>query len=295
MQASDLIFVPLNWLAVNSVGILSAIAAIVIGWILARLAHRAIKNLLPRAYGVDKNFAPLLAQAARYGIIIFGFMTAASFLGVPNTSIIAILGAMGLAVALALQNTLSNIAAGIMLIWQRPISIGEYIVGDGVEGVVVEIGLFGTRLRSSSGLYVFTPNLKLWNGAITNHSREPRRRIQINFTVPETANISDLRRALIDTAASDKAVLTDPPATVHVDSFAGDKIVLQLRVWVPTPMYLTTLRSLTETSKIALNRRLGGSLEGGRAEAAVVADPHSAEESQDHGEQPAKDATRPGS
>ena len=203
MQASDLIFVPAAWLAANSVAILSAIAVLVAGWILARLAYRAIKNLLPRAYGVDKNFAPLLAQAARYGIVIFAIMTAASFIGVPNTSIIAILGAMGLAVALALQNTLSNIAAGIMLIWLRPISIGEYIVGDGVAGVVVEIGLFGTRLRSTSGLYIFTPNLKLWNGAITNHSREPRRRIEINFTVPET----DQHRP------RPQALLASPPAT----------------------------------------------------------------------------------
>jgi small conductance mechanosensitive channel len=295
MQATDLIFVPADWVADNAVAIVSAIAVLVVGWILSRLAYRAVLRLLPLAYGVNKNFAPLLAQVARYGIVIFAIMTAASFIGVPNTSIIAILGAMGLAVALALQNTLSNIAAGIMLIWQRPISIGEYIVGDGVEGVVVEIGLFGTRLRSSSGLYVFTPNLKLWNGAITNHSREPRRRIQINFTVPDSANIANLRRTLLDAAASDKAVLTDPPATVHVDSFAGDTVVLQLRVWVPTPMYLTTLRSLTETAKVTLNRILGRSPEGGKAEAAVVADPHSAEESEDRGDDTAKDAVRPGS
>jgi small conductance mechanosensitive channel len=295
MQASDIIVVPANWIAGNAVGILSAIAVLVVGWLLSRIAGRTIKSLLPRAYGVDRNFAPLLAQVARYGIIIFAIMTAASFLGVPNTSIIAILGAMGLAVALALQNTLSNIAAGIMLIWQRPISIGEYIVGDGVEGVVVEIGLFGTRLRSASGLYVFTPNLKLWNGAITNHSREPRRRIQINFTVPETVNLAEFRRELLDVAAADRTVLSDPPATVHVDSFAGDKIVLQLRVWVSTPDYLGTLRSLTETAKIALNRKLMRGPEGGRAEAAVVADPHSAEESEDHGDEAVKDAVRPGS
>ena len=282
MQASDLVFVPAAWLAANAVAILSAVAVLVAGWILARLAYRAIKNLLPRAYGVDKNFAPLLAQAARYGIVIFAIMTAASFIGVPNTSIIAILGAMGLAVALALQNTLSNIAAGIMLIWLRPISIGEYIVGDGVAGVVVEIGLFGTRLRSTSGLYIFTPNLKLWNGAITNHSREPRRRIEINFTVPETINIGRARKAVLAIAGRDKTVLPDPPATVHVDSFAGDKIILQLRAWVPTPHYLETLRSLAEASKVALNREIAKGDEGGKAEVAVAADPHASDQPQDN-------------
>lgn len=273
-DATELVVVPATWLAQNSIALLSAIAALVVGWFLARLAQRAIQSVLPRAPGVDRNFAPLLAQAARYGIVLFAVMTAASFLGVPNTSLIAVLGAMGLAVALALQNTLSNIAAGIMLIWLRPIAIGEYIVGDGVSGVVVEIGLFGTRLRSTSGLYIFTPNLKLWNGAITNHSREPRRRIDINFTVPETINIGLARKSLLAIAERDKTVLADPPATVHVDSFAGDKINLQLRAWVPTPHYLETLRSLAEAGKITLNRQIGKKEDGGKAEVAVAADPH---------------------
>jgi small conductance mechanosensitive channel len=274
MEASDLIVAPVSWVAANSVAILSALAVLVVGWILSRLASRAIRNFLPRAYGVDKNFAPLLAQAARYGIVIFAIMTAATFLGIPNASIIAILGAMGLAVALALQNTLSNIAAGIMLIWLRPIAIGEYVVGDGVAGVVIEIGLFGTRLRSTSGLYIFTPNLKLWNGAITNHSREPRRRIEINFTVPETINIGRARKALLVIVGRDKTVLPDPEATVHVDSFAGDKINLQLRAWVPTPHYLETLRSIAEAGKIALNREIAKGEDGGKAEVAVASDPH---------------------
>lgn len=273
MQATDLIAAPAHWITSNGLALLSALAVVVVGIVLSRLAYRAIKSLLPRAYGVDRNFAPLLAQAARYGIVIFAVMTAASFIGVPSTSIIAILGAMGLAIALALQNTLSNIAAGIMLIWQRPIAIGEYIVGDGVAGVVVEIGLFGTRLRSTSGLYIFTPNLKLWNGAITNHSREPRRRIDINFTVPETANIGLLRQTLLAIAAADRTVIADPSPTVHVESFAGDKIVLQLRVWVPTQQYLGTLRDLTERAKLALNAAMADA-NGGKAEASVVADPH---------------------
>src|SRR5688500_10505022 len=106
MEASDLIVAPVSWVAANSVAVLSALAVLVVRWILSRLASRAIRNFLARAYGVDKNLAPLLAQAARYGIVSFAIMTAATFLGIPNASIIAILGAMGLAVALALQSTL---------------------------------------------------------------------------------------------------------------------------------------------------------------------------------------------
>jgi len=258
MTISDFLVIPLNWLAANALSLLAAIAIMVAGWYLARIAARAIKQLLPRAYGVDKNFAPLLSQAARYGIFIFAIVTALNLLGVSSASILTVLGAAGLAVALALQGTLANIAAGIMLIWLRPIAIGEFIQGDGVAGVVVEIGLFGTRLRSSSGLYIFTPNQKLWASAITNHSREPRRRIDVNVSVPDSIDIAKSRKILLRIATADKRVLTDPEPNVHVDSFSGAAVNLQLRAWVGTADYLETLYGLTEEAKIALNRELTG-------------------------------------
>lgn len=271
MQIADLFWVPVNWLAANAVALFSAAAVLVISWYLSKFLYRTIKNLLPQAYGVDKNFAPLLAQAARYGTIIFGLVTALSFLGISSASIYAVLGAAGLAVALALQGTLSNIAAGIMLIWLRPIAIGEYITGDGVAGVVVEIGLFGTRLRSTSGLYIFTPNTKLWNSAITNHSREPRRRIDVNINVPDSIDLGRARRAMLKIATSDKRVQVDPPPTVHVETFVGDRIILQMRAWVPTPEYLDALRDVTEKAKISINKILTG---GDQAEVSVADDPH---------------------
>ncbi|MHA6728920.1 mechanosensitive ion channel family protein [Devosia sp. A369] len=251
--------IPLAWLASNAISLLVALAVLVAGWYLARLAARAIRQLLPRASGVDNNFAPLLSQVARYGIIIFALMTALNLLGVSNASILTVLGAAGLAIALALQGTLANIAAGIMLIWLRPIAIGEFIQGDGVAGVVVEIGLFGTRLRSSSGLYIFTPNQKLWSSAITNHSREPHRRIDVNISVPDSIDIAKSRNILLRIANADKRVQAKPEPNVHVESFSGAAVNLQLRAWVATPNYLATLYALTEEAKIALNRELVGS------------------------------------
>lgn len=269
---AEIISAPVRWLADNSVPLISATIVMVAGWYLARWLSRMVRNLLPRAYGVDKNFAPLLAQVTRYGIIIFAVVTALSFLGVSSASIYAVIGAAGLAIALALQGTLANIAAGIMLVWLRPIAIGEYIVGDGVAGVVVEIGLFGTRLRSTSGLYIFTPNQKLWSSAITNHSREPRRRIDVNITVVDSINVVAARRTMLTIATSDKRVQVDPPPTVHVESFVGDKIILQLRAWVPTPDYLPTLRDLTEKAKLAINKMLAS--DGEQAQVELAADPH---------------------
>jgi small conductance mechanosensitive channel len=272
MKLEYLYTVPLDWLLDNGVAILAAIAALLVGWYVAKFVFGLIPRLLPQQYGVSRNFAPLLAQAARYGIIIFAAMTALSFVGVPTTSLVAVLAAGGLAIALALQNTLSNIAAGIMLIWLRPIAVGEYVVGNGVAGVVVEIGLFGTRLRSTSGLYIFTPNLNLWNGAITNHSREPRRRIDVNINVPDSTNLGLARKTMLRIATADKRVQADPPPTVHVDTFVGDRVILQLRAWVPTPEYLTALRDITEKAKLAINKILAG--EGETVDVSVAADPH---------------------
>jgi small conductance mechanosensitive channel len=270
----QILWIPVQWLIDNAIPLVSAVVVVLIGWRLSLFAYRSIKRLLPRAYGIDRNFAPLLAEVARYGILIFALVTAMSFIGVSSASIYAVLGAAGLAVALALQGTLANIAAGIMLIWLRPIAIGEYIVGDGVAGVVIEIGLFGTRLRSTSGLYIFTPNQKLWSSAITNHSREPRRRIDVNITVPDTINVALARKAMLKIASSDRRVQVDPPPTVHVEAFVGDKIVLQLRAWVPTPEYLDALRDVTEKGKLAINKLLAANDE--HAEVAVATDPHTA-------------------
>ncbi|MDB5474379.1 MAG: hypothetical protein JWP99_1682 [Devosia sp.] len=272
MTISEFLLLPVNWLADNTLSILAACAVLLAGWYLARLAARAITRFLPLAYGVDKNFAPLLSQAARYGILVFALVTALNLLGVASTSILTVLGAAGLAIALALQNTLANIAAGIMLIWLRPIAIGEFIQGDGVAGVVVEIGLFGTRLRSSSGLYIFTPNQRLWASAITNHSRELQRRIDVNVSVPDSIDIGKSRKILLRVAGADQRVLPEPAPNVHVDSFSDAATNIRLRAWVPTAQYLETLYALTEAAKIALNRELSAS-EADKSSITVTPDP----------------------
>lgn len=271
MQPADLFAAPYNWFLANWAALVFAALSLVVGWFVARLVYRLIGRILPQSYGVSRNFAPLLAQAARYAIIIFAVVTALSFIGVPTTSLVGVLAAAGLAIALALQNTLANIAAGIMLIWLRPIAVGEYIVGDGVAGVVVEIGLFGTRLRSTSGLYIFTPNLKLWNGAITNHSREPRRRIEVTVTAPDTINIANVRKMLLKIATAEKRIYADPPPEAHVVSFTGDNVTLQLRAWVPTPDYLPILRDVTEKAKYTMKKQLA---EGETAQVGTGTDPH---------------------
>src|SRR5688572_7788120 len=274
MHPNDIVLTPVNWIIANGPALLAAIVTLALGIFIARISSRLIGRQLPQRYGESRNFAPLLGQTVRYGIIIFAVVTALTFIGVPAGSLYAVLAAGGFAIALALQNTLANVAAGIMLIWLRPIAVGEYIVGDGVAGVVVEIGLFGTRLRSTSGLFIFTPNLRLWNGAITNHSREPRRRMEVSVTAPDTVNINRVRHLLLDIAGDDTRIQPEPKADVHVVSFTGDTVTLQLRAWVATPDYLPALRDITEKAKNAMKTELAERAQGGKAEVAVADDPH---------------------
>lgn len=253
--------------------VFGAITVVLVGIVAGRIAQGAVTRWVPRAGGSMLTIAPLAGQAVRYLILIFAVITALGFVGVPQASIFAVVGAASLALALSLQNTLSNVASGIMLAWIRPIAVGDYIKGDGVEGEVIEIGLFGTRLRTTTGIFVFTNNNRLWNGAITNHSREPRRRIDVNVTIPDTANIALIRRTLLGVAKKDRRVLPDPAPAVIVDSFNKDTVSLQMRLWVPTPDYRGALRDLTEQAKLAVNRQLAAG-DGGIAEVTEGTDPH---------------------
>ena len=112
-----------------------------------------------------------------------------------------------------------------------------------------------------------------WSSAITNHSREPRRRIDVNISLPDSAELGPAREAMLEIATADKRVEIDPPPTVHLEAFAGDRVVLQLRAWVPTPQYLEALREVTEQAKLAINQQLA--LAGQHAEVTPASDPHS--------------------
>jgi small conductance mechanosensitive channel len=266
---------PSTWTGL-ALSLLAAAITLLVGWVAARIAQHAVRTWLPRAGGGSVTIAPLAGQAVRYGIIIVAIITALGFVGIPSTSVFAVVGAASLALALALQSTLSNVASGIMLAWIRPIAVGDYIKGDGVEGEVIEIGLFGTRLRSTSGLYVFATNNRIWNGPITNHTREPRRRVDVLVTIPDGADIGRARKTLLSAMARDKRVLKDPAPVVFVDSFATSTVTLAMRFWVPTPDYRAAMRDLTESAKLAINKMLAAGV-GGTAEVHEEADPHVAQ------------------
>src|SRR5690606_1782779 len=168
-----------------SFSILGATLLIIGGYVLAGVVERSLYAGLGRLRGFDETLRKFFSKTARYAVLVLVGVTVLAQFGVQTASIIAALGAVGLAIGLALQGTLQNIAAGIMLLALRPFRVGEYIDAGGIAGTVQEIGLFATELTTFDGVYVLTPNSELWNRAVTNYSRNPTRRhdlaIRIGF------------------------------------------------------------------------------------------------------------------
>ncbi|MNY05797.1 Small-conductance mechanosensitive channel [compost metagenome] len=171
--------------------------------------------------------------------------------GVQTASILAALGAAGLAIGLALQGTLQNIAAGIMLLVLRPFRVGEYIE----TGTVIEIGLFATELKTSDGLYRLAPNSTLWNVPITNYSRFPSRRHELSLTVKTDEDLTAAQNMLMKVVRSESRVLLDPAPVTFVDSVSADSATVKLRYWVRSDSYFATTRDVTKAMKLAFDER----------------------------------------
>lgn len=254
MQAAELFSFSSEWFVNNIASIAVGILIFIFGIVVSRFVSHAIHTGLSKSWFVDQTIVPLLAQVSRYGILTVTSIMALSQFGVATTSILAVVGAAGLAVALALQGTLSNIAAGVMLLWLRPMALGEFVEGNGVSGTVVEIGLFATRLRTGDGLYLFVPNSQIWNTNITNYNREPRRRVEVRVGISYKADIKLARDTLINMALADMRVLTEPSPVVYVDTLGDSAVGILLRCWVSTPDYWDVKFSFTEQTKLELDK-----------------------------------------
>ena len=237
------------------VDILGALAILIIGWTVAgwvaRLTYKAL-NRIPR---VDDTLKPVLSSIVRYVIIAFVIVAVLAQFGIETTSIIAVFGAVGLAIGLALQGTLSNIAAGVMLLLLRPFSVGEYVDAGNVSGTVEEIGLFTTRFKSVNGLFVSAPNSGLWNSVITNYSRNSLRRIDLLVRIGYDDDLNGAIEDLKSLMNEDKCTLNDPEPEIFVTELADNSVNMTLTCWVNTSDYWATLTDLTRNTKLKLDEK----------------------------------------
>ncbi|MDH3580819.1 MAG: mechanosensitive ion channel, partial [Hyphomicrobiales bacterium] len=190
--------------------LVSAVAILVAGFILASWASRAIKARLNRISRFDKTLIPVLGQIVRYGILVFTFVLVLAEFGIQTTSIIAVLGAAGLAIGLALQGTLQNVAAGLMLLFIRPFKVGDAIETAAGAGTVQEIGLFITSIHTPQGVQLTVPNAKIWSDSITNYSARPRRRIDLLIGISYDDDIDKARKLIVGLAEKEARIVDDP-------------------------------------------------------------------------------------
>jgi small conductance mechanosensitive channel len=250
MEIAQLFGISTEWIAENILRL--AVVVLVVGWILSRFLSNRSAELLPRTQRVDETLAPVIAWIVRYGILAVAVVVALGQFGIQTASILAVLGAVGLAVALALQGTLSNLAAGILLIWLRPFSVGEYIDGEGVAGTVLEIGLFSTRLKTYDGIAVFAPNSRLWNARISNFTRMKTRMVEIVIGIAYDADLNHARSVLLETV-KDERVLNEPAPKVFVDTLGDSSVTVGTRLWVLSSNWWQAKVDLTERCKLALD------------------------------------------
>ena len=216
-----------SWLVANqalllsyAVNIVAALAIIIVGLIIARMISNAVNRLMI-SRKIDATVADFLSALVRYGIIAFTLIAALGRVGVQTASVIAVLGAAGLAVGLALQGSLSNLAAGVLLVMFRPFRAGEYVDLGGVAGTVLSVQIFSTTMRTADGKIIVIPNGKIIAGNIINFSREPARRNEFIIGVAYDSDIIQ----------SEDRILKDREMTVRLNELGASSINFVVRVW----------------------------------------------------------------
>ncbi|MEK9936376.1 MAG: mechanosensitive ion channel domain-containing protein, partial [Rhodobiaceae bacterium] len=206
---------------------LAALITIIIGVWASRRASKVVRDWLTRSDRIDRTLAPILAALVRYAILTLTVVVTLGNFGVETTSIIAVLGAAGLAIGLALQGTLSNVAAGLMLLFLRPFKIGDWVEAAGVSGSVREIGLFTTIIDTFDNVYISVPNSAIWTSNIINHAKYGTRRLDLDIGVSYESNLDDVEAAMMELAA-DSRVLADPAPRFLVVSYGDSAINVRL-------------------------------------------------------------------
>ena len=240
------------WLVVALPNLIAAIIILIVGWWLAGRVEQGVLNLLGNRLEVDTTLRTVLSKVGRYIVLILVLVAALSQLGIQTTTLIAAVGAIGLAIGLALQSTLSNIAAGIMLLWLRPFSMGEFIESGDNSGTVEDVGLFATTLMRVDGVYVFVPNSQLWNNKITNYSKKAKRMLREVFTISYDDDIQKARQILLDLVKSDERIDATPEPIVKVKELGDSAVALELRAWTNTPDFWPARWDLVERGKMVL-------------------------------------------
>jgi len=218
----------------------------------ARVVRRAIDRL-PRKNEADTTLQSFAGSLTRWGVIVVGLIAVLQQLGVQATSILAVLGAASLAIGLALQGALSNVAAGVMILILRPYRVGDVVEINGRSGKVKSLDLFGTYLSDADNLDVFVPNSKVFGEVIINYSTPGNRRMELNFRVDYADDLDQALAVLLESAKADKRVLAKPVPDAKVTALGDSAVTVTLHAWAPVAAYWDVRFDMIKRVKEALD------------------------------------------
>jgi small conductance mechanosensitive channel len=229
--------------------LLGAIAVVIVGRILAGSFRKAAGRLMDQAE-TDPTLAKFLGSLVYYLVLVVAIVAALGMIGIQMASVITILATAGLAVGLALQGTLSNVAAGVMLLIFRPFKVGDFIeAGGGPRGTVASIGLFSTSLNTPDNVHIVVPNSAIYGGTIHNYSHHPIRRIDLVMGISYDDDIGLAVKTIQEVLDGEPRVLDDPAPQVAVSELADSSVNLVVRPWCSGSEYWPTRFDLTRTLK----------------------------------------------
>jgi small conductance mechanosensitive channel len=237
-----------QWSAVFGLKILTAIVIVVVGRWVARFIRTTTEKMMTRSK-VDTTLVAFVANLIYIALLTFVILAALAQLGIQTTSFIAVIGAAGLAVGLALQGSLANFAAGVLMLIFRPFQTGDYIEGGGVAGIVEEIHIFTTQLRTPDNKTIIIPNAKITGDNITNYTKKENRRVDLVIGVSYQDDIDKVKSVVADVLSGDERVLKDPAPTIAVLELGDSSVNFAVRPWVKTGEYWNVYFDTTERIK----------------------------------------------
>jgi small conductance mechanosensitive channel len=238
-----------NALTTYGLDVVGAVLILVFGLWIAGKTHRVVSRALGKAKRLDETLIGFFANAAKYGVVVFTVVAVLNQFGIETTSFIAVLGAAGLAIGLALQGTLSNVAAGVMLLIFRPYKIGDYVEAGGNAGTIEELNLFVTVMATPDNVRIIVPNARIWGATVANYSANPTRRVDLVMGISYADDI-DKATAVMSQVIDDEArVLKDPEPMVAVAELADSSVNFAVRVWVDNADYWPVRFDLTKAMK----------------------------------------------
>jgi small conductance mechanosensitive channel len=231
-----------------ALNVLAGLAIFLIGRALVGLIDKGIRRVM-RARAVDPILESFIATFVYWALLAFVIIAAISKVGIQTASLIAVLGAAGLAVGLALQGSLANFAAGVLIVIFRPYRVGDWVEAAGVSGSVVQVQLLTTVLKSADNKQIVVPNGQIMNSIITNYSAHPTRRIDMLVGVSYDDDIETVRSTIRELVEADERILAEPACQIVVAELGESSVDINVRPWVDTDNYWPVKFELTEKIK----------------------------------------------